>query len=145
MKNTRPALAAVVAVTAALLFSGCASGSTSDTAANDCDTLRSDVRDISNGAQNTLAGDLSEAQDDAKKYLEGLNERIDSLEKTWESNEKVTAALETLGDKVDSAEEFVDSVPTDGSEIDADAQAAASGDIADAAAAVNEACTAATK
>jgi hypothetical protein len=146
MKTTRPAIAAVVAVTAALLFSGCAGGSgdaSSSTAdAQNCDTLRSEIRDINNGAQNTLAGDLSEGQADAKTYFDGLGDRVDTLEDTWESNKAVTSALDTLSDKLDAAEDFIDTVPTDGTDPDADALATASTDISDAAAAVNDACTA---
>lgn len=147
MKNTRPAIAAVVAVTAALLFSGCASGGSSDASsssadAQNCDALRSEVRDINNGAQNTLASDLSESQADAKTYFDGLGDRVDTLGDTWDSNKAVSAALDTLGEKLDAAEDFIDTVPTDGSDPDADALATASTDISDAAAAVNDACTA---
>ena len=144
MKNTRPALAAVIAVSAALLFSGCASGSSADatSSAQNCDSLRSEVRDINNGAQNTLASDLSEGQDDAKTYFDGLGDRVDTLADQWDSNKAVSAALDTLGDKLDAAEDYIDTVPTDGTEPDADALATVSGDISDAAAAVNDACTA---
>ncbi|MEJ3405383.1 hypothetical protein WDJ51_11615 [Rathayibacter sp. YIM 133350] len=145
MKKTRPAIAAAIAVSAALLFTGCASGSagSATTAARDCGTLGSEVRDISNGAQNQLAGDLSDAdaQSAATEYLDSLGERTDKLEDTWKSDSKVSDALDKLGDSLDAAKDYVGTVPTDGSDPDADAQAKATGDIQDAANGVNSACS----
>ena len=144
MKTTRPAIAAALAVSAALLFSGCASGSSSDSTASaqNCDTLQSEVRDINNGAQNTLAGDLSAGQADAKTYFDGLGDRVDTLSDDWDDNKDVEQALEGLSDALDAGEDYIDTVPTDPEQLDADAQTKAMTDISDAAAAVNDACSA---
>lgn len=141
MKTTRPAIIAALAVSAALLFTGCASGSSSDSAQS-CDTLRSEVRDINNGAQNTLAGDLSAGQADAKTYFDGLGDRVDALSDTWDDNKAVDKALDGLSDALDAGEDYIETVPTDPEKLDADAQTKAMTDISDAAAAVNKACTA---
>ena len=144
MKTTRPAIIAAIAVSAALLFTGCASGSSSDSTASaqNCDTLRSEVRDINNGAQNTLAGDLSDSQADAKTYFDGLGDRVDTLADQWDDNAAVEKALEGLNDALDAGEDYIATVPTDPEQLDADAQTKAMTDISDAAAAVNTACTA---
>ena len=143
MKTTRPAIITTLAVSAALLFTGCASGSSSDstTSAQNCDSLKSEVRDINNGAQNTLAGDLSEGQADAKTYFDSLGDRVDTLSDDWDDNKAVEKALEGLSDALDAGEDYIDTVPTDPDQVDADAQTKAMTDISDAAAAVNTACT----
>lgn len=146
MKNTRPAIAAAIAVSAALLFSGCASGgsaSTTTTAAAgaDCSKLQSNVRDISNGAQNTLAtapADVA-AQTASAKTLADYSDRVTKLE-DGVKNSSVTDALKTLSDKILAGEDWVKAAPVDGSDADADTQATVTGDIQTAATAVVTAC-----
>lgn len=144
MKSIRTATVAALAVTAALLFTGCASdsGSSSDSSSggNDCATLTSEVRDISNGAQNALNGDFSAGTDDAKAYIGTLSDRVDALEDDWKSDKAVTKALDSFDDSIGAAEDFIEAVPADGT-VDPDAQATVVTGIQDSAAAVGKACS----
>jgi hypothetical protein len=124
----------------ALLLSGCAAGGGASTPSADaCETVKSEVRDISNGAQNSLAsgGDPSEIQ----SSLEDYSVRVTELAET--TDDAVSTELEGLTGALDDAAEFAGTLPSDPeAEVDADAVAEHQTAIQDAATAAGEACTA---
>lgn len=128
----------VLVFAGALLLSGCAAGGGGGEAgADECETVRTEVRDISNGAQNALAagGDPSEVHD----ALEGYSERVDALEE--EADGAVSDALEALDEAIDEAADFAETLPSDPeAEVDAEAVAEHQTAIQDAAAEVTSAC-----
>jgi len=122
----------------ALLLSGCAAGGGGGSTADACETVRSEVRDVSNGAQNSLAagGDPAEIQ----STLEGYSERVTTLGET--APDAVSTALEGLSGALDDAAEFAATLPEDPeAEVDADAVAEQGTAIQEAAAEVTSACT----
>lgn len=124
----------------ALLLSGCtAGGGASTPSADPCETVQSEVRDISNGAQNVLAagGDPSEIQ----SSLEDYSVRVTELGET--TGDAASTELEALSGALDDAAEFATTLPSDPeAEVDADAVAEHQTAIQDAATAASEACTA---
>jgi len=124
----------------ALLLAGCAAGgSGASSSADECDTVKSDVRDISNGAQNTLGagGDPAEIQ----SALEGYSDRVDQLGE--DTSDAVSDELEKLAGALDYAAEFAATLPSDpDAEVDSDAVAEHQTAIQDAASGVNDACIA---
>ena len=87
----------------ALLLSGCAAGGGASTPSADaCETVKSEVRDISNGAQNVLAsgGDPSEVQ----SSLEDYSVRVTELGET--TGDAASTELEALSGALDDAAEF---------------------------------------
>ncbi|WP_350348049.1 hypothetical protein ABIQ69_15635 [Agromyces sp. G08B096] len=127
----------------ALLLAGCASNSGdggSTAAAGDCETIRVEVRNISNGAQNTLASTNDPAE--IESYLEELSERVDALSEDA-TDEKVSDALEALDERIDAAADFAATLPADPeAERDADAIAEQQSGIQEASVKVTEVCTA---
>ncbi|GAA1507546.1 hypothetical protein BJ978_000756 [Agromyces terreus] len=132
-----------LAFAGALLFTGCATGSGSDNAADDnCEVVRVAVRDISNGAQNAIAA--SADQTTLLERLDDYSQRLDELAEENADDAELSEAIGGLQDKVTAAEEYAATLPaepTEDAEIDADAQATASGDIQAAAVTVTEVCT----
>jgi hypothetical protein len=129
---------AAIVFTGALLFTGCAAGGGGEAAAGGCDTITSDVRDISNGAQNALAagGDPSEV----KSTLEGYSERVDALAE--EADDAVAESLDALDESIDEAADFAETLPDDPeAEVDAEAVAEQQANIQEAADGVNAACS----
>lgn len=129
-----------LAFAGALLLSGCTAGGTAPTtaAADPCETVRSEVRDISNGAQNALAagGDPAEVQ----STIEDYSVRVSELAET--TSDEVSTELEGLTGALDDAAEFAATLPSDPeAEVDADAVAEHQTAIQDAATAASEACT----
>jgi hypothetical protein len=124
----------------ALLLAGCAAGGgTATPSADPCETVKSEVRDISNGAQNALAagGDPSDVQ----ASLEGYSERVDKLGET--TDDAVSTELDALAAALDDAAEFAATLPTDPeAEVDADAVAEHQTAIQEAAASASDACSA---
>ena len=124
----------------ALLLSGCTAGGGAATPSADaCETVQSEVRDISNGAQNVLVGggDPSEIQ----SSLEDYSVRVSELAET--TDDAVSTELEGLTGALDDAAEFAGTLPSDPeAEVDADAVAEHQTAIQDAATAASEACTA---
>jgi len=127
----------------ALLLSGCAtsgSGDAASTSAKDgCDTIRSEVRNVSNGAQNTLATATDGAA--TKTYLEGLEDRVDALDEQAGDDTKVEDALEGLKTALGDAADYAATIPADGTQ-DAEALAAQQSAIQTAANEVTSACAA---
>ncbi|WP_448808335.1 hypothetical protein [Agromyces bauzanensis] len=136
----RMKLSAALVFAGALLLSGCAAGGgDAETTAGGCDTIQSEVRDISNGAQNALAagGDPSEIQ----SALEGYSERAAALGE--DADDDVAGAVDTLVEAIDEAADFAETLPTDPeAEVDAEAVAEHQTAIQEAAAEVTGACTA---
>jgi hypothetical protein len=129
----------------ALLLSGCAAGGGGGEATADgCDTVQSEVRDISNGAQNALAagGDPS----DVAAALEGYSERVDTLDESAGDDQALSDALEALGEQIDEAAGFAETLPSDPeAEVDAEAVAEHQTAIQEAATEVTTVCTADTE
>lgn len=125
----------------ALLLSGCAAGGGgAEPTADACETVRSEVRDISNGAQNTLAAGGDPA--DVQASLEGYSERVLSLDETGGDDQELSASLEALVEKLDEAAAFAETLPSDpDAEVDADAVAEHQTAIQEAAAEVGTVCT----
>lgn len=134
---------AALVFASALLLSGCAAGGGGGEATADpCDTVNSEVRDISNGAQNTLAAGGDPA--DVQAALEEYSERAAVLGE--DTDDAVSTALEGLGAALDEAAGFAETLPTDPeAEVDADALAEQQTAIQEAAAEVTSACTADTE
>jgi len=103
---------AALVLVGALFLSGCAAGGgAGPTATADaCATLQTALRDISNGAQNTLAsaGTPSEIQ----TRLEGYSERAAALAEGAE-NPDVAAALSAVDEKISDVAAAVATLPTD--------------------------------
>jgi hypothetical protein len=133
---------AALVFASALLLSGCAAGgggATATATADPCEAVRSEVRDISNGAQNALAagGDPAEVQ----STLEDYSVRVSELGET--TDDAVSTELEALTGALDDAAEFAATLPTDPeAEVDADAVAEHQTAIQEAATSANEACSA---
>ncbi|MFE6964654.1 hypothetical protein ACFVAJ_06050 [Agromyces sp. NPDC057679] len=132
---------------AALLFTGCATSSDDNTAAqggsDDCEVVRVAVRDISNGAQNAILTSTEQAA--LLEKLDGYSERVDELDEQAADDTKLAEALDGLQEKIEAAETYAATLPTtetEDFEADADAQAAATGDIQAAAVTVTEVCSA---
>ncbi|WP_188743733.1 hypothetical protein [Agromyces bauzanensis] len=132
-------MSAALVFAGALLLSGCAAGGGNGDASGDaCETVRTEARDISNGAQNALAagGDPSDVQ----SALEGYSERAAAL---GDENEDVADSAEALVGALDEAAAFAETLPTDPeAEVDAEAVAEHQTAIQEAAAEVSSACTA---
>jgi hypothetical protein len=128
----------------ALLLSGCAAGgggAEASASADPCAAVRTEVRDVSNGAQNALASGDDPA--DVQASLEGYSERVDALDKTSGDDQSVSEALDALGVAIDDAAEFASTLPTDpDAEVDADAVAEHQTAIQEAAAEVSSVCDA---
>jgi hypothetical protein len=130
----------------ALLLSGCAAGgggAEASASADPCAAVRTEVRDVSNGAQNALASGDDPA--DVQASLEGYSERVDALDKTSGDDQSVSDALDALGVAIDDAAEFASTLPTDpdpDAEVDADAVAEHQTAIQEAAAEVSSSCDA---
>lgn len=125
-----------------LLLSGCAAaggGGGGEATADPCETVRTEVRDISNGAQNALAsgGDPSEVQ----AALEGYVERVAALDKTAGDDAEVSEALDALSEKLDEAAVFAETLPSDPeAEIDAEAVGEHQTAVQEAATEITSAC-----
>jgi hypothetical protein len=91
----------------ALALSGCAAGDGGDTAApaeDTCTTVASEVRDISNGVQNTLAAPAS--VDELESYLEEAKSRVDAAVEEAGDDEELAAAVEEFKASLDGASEY---------------------------------------
>ncbi len=124
----------------ALLLSACATGGgTAEPTADPCETVQFEVRDISNGAQNTLArgGDPTDMQ----ATLETYSERVAALEETAGDNAALSEALVVLDETIAEAANFALTLPSDpAADVDPEALTMQQTQIADAADQVNIAC-----
>lgn len=137
---------AALVFASALLLTGCAAGGGSaegegtGSSVDACSAIRSEVRDISNGAQNALAagGDPSEIQ----STLEGYSERILAIDRTGGDDTELSDALDALDEKINEAAEFAATLPSDPeAEVDEEALAEQQTGIQEAASAVGDTCT----
>jgi hypothetical protein len=134
---------AAVLFVGAVLLSGCAAGDGGEGAGSSvdaCTAVESEVRDISNGAQNALAsgGDPSETQ----ATLEGYSERVMAIDRTGGDDTQLSDALDELDAAIQDAAEFAGTLPSDpDAEVDSDAVAEHQTAIQDAASAVSDTCT----
>lgn len=103
MKSTRMVTAAALALGAALAFTGCAGEATTTDAATTSTTVDActEVRNVTNGALNTLAGDITTDPAAATEYFGQLETRVNALVGTVDNkkaDEAFTAFATTLGD-----------------------------------------------
>ena len=124
----------------ALLLSACTTGGgTATPSADPCEAVLSEVRDISNGAQNTLnrGGTATEVQ----ATLETYSQRVAALEETASGDAAVSEALVNLEETLAEAANFALTIPTDpAADIDPEALAEQQQNIAEAASDVTVAC-----
>lgn len=131
---------AVLVLAGALLLTGCASGggASPTTGADACATVQSEVRDISNGAQNTLAAAGTPSEIQAK--LDDYSARVVALEEKAD-NPDVADALARVDEKIAEVSAAVETLPTDADgAIDGDAIAEQQAGIQEAADKVKTAC-----
>jgi hypothetical protein len=125
----------------ALLLTGCAAGGGAEASASadPCESVRVEVRDISNGAQNALTAGGDPA--DVQAALEGYSQRVDDLDESAGDDTAVSDSLDALDDAIDEAAEFAATLPADPeAEVDAEAVAGHQTAIQEAAAEVTSAC-----
>lgn len=131
---------AVLVLAGALLLTGCAAGggASPTTGADACATVQSEVRDISNGAQNTLAAAGTPSEIQAK--LDDYSARVVALEEKAD-NPDVADALAKVDEKLADVSAAVETLPTDEEgAIDGDAIAEQQAGIQEAADKVKTAC-----
>ena len=131
----------------ALLLSGCAAGggdSTTTPAADACQTVASELRDISNGVQNNLAAAADGSE--LEEYLSSAAERVDAIIEEAGDNEELVAAVEDFKAEVGAATDYAGELPEPDAEgaieQDADALAERQAALQEAAAEVGAACAA---
>ena len=115
----RIAMPAALVFAGALALSGCAAGDGGDTAepADDiCSTIATQMRDISNGVQNTLAS--STTVDEIEAYLDDAQARIDAAVEEAGENEELVAAVEEFKAELESASEYAGELTEGPSEDD---------------------------
>lgn len=100
---------AVLAVASGLLLAGCSPAGPTSSGGDECDVVRVDVRDISNGAQNAIATIAD--PEELTAYLEGLSERVGELEADVE-NDDVAEALGELDDRIQDGIAYAETLPT---------------------------------
>lgn len=140
MRGTKTTTMLVLA--GALLLTGCASGGSAGSTpkVDACATVQSAVRDISNGAQNTLAAAGTPSEIQAK--LEDYSARVVALAEKAE-NPDVADALAKVDEKLAEVSAAVGSLPTDeDGAIDAEAIAEQQAGIQEAADKLKTACSA---
>ena len=138
MHGTTSSAALVLA--GALFLSGCAAGggTVPTSRADACATLQTALRDVANGAQNTLAAVGTPSEIQAK--LEGYSERAAALAEEAE-NPDVADALAAVNETLSEAATNVATLPTDAEgALDADAVAEQQAAIQEAADKVRAAC-----
>jgi hypothetical protein len=102
----RIAMPAALVFAGALALSGCAAdgGDTAGSGADTCTTVASEVRDISNGVQNTLAA--ASSTDEIETYLEDAQSRVDAAAEEAGDNEELTAAVDAFKSELDAVGEY---------------------------------------
>lgn len=114
MKSTRMVTVAALALGAALTFTGCAAEATPEAAPATTASVDacSEVRNVTNGALNTLAGDLAADPAGKSDYFGQLTERVDALLGTVE-NSAADAAFSSFSAALGEAGAYVATVPTE--------------------------------
>lgn len=122
MKSTRIVTVAAITLGAAVAFTGC----TADAASTDTSTavnVCNEVRDITNGALNTLAGDITTDQAATAGYLGELAARADALVGSVDDSAADKAFTE-FSAELSAAADYVAAAPVpaaDAAEDDAEA------------------------
>lgn len=108
MKSTRMVTAAALALGAAIAFTGCASGDTTTTDAASTSSVDacSEVRNVTNGALNTLAGDITTDSAATAEYFDELANRVDALVGEVD-NKKADEAFTAFSATLSSAAEYI--------------------------------------
>lgn len=121
MKSTRMVTVAALALGAALTFTGCAAEAAPEASPAAGSTVEacSEVRNITNGALNTLAGDLAADPAGKSDYFAQLTKRVDALVGTIE-NASADAALASFSTALGEAGAYVATVPTEAPAEDAE-------------------------
>ncbi|HEY9423167.1 MAG TPA: hypothetical protein VIP54_00100 [Microterricola sp.] len=111
MKSTRMVTTAALALGAALAFTGCAAEAATDTAAP-ATTVEActEVRNVTNGALNTLAGDIAADPASVSAYFGELTDRVNALVGTVE-NEGADKAFGDFSAALGEAGAYVATVP----------------------------------
>lgn len=111
MKSTRMVTTAALALGAALAFTGCAAEASTDTAAP-ATTVEActEVRNVTNGALNTLAGDITADPASVSEYFGQLTDRVNALVGTVE-NEDADKAFGDFSAALGEAGAYVATVP----------------------------------
>lgn len=114
----RIAMPAALVFAGALALSGCTAGDGGDTAgsADACSTVATEVRDISNGVQNTLAA--PESVDQLETYLEDAKSRVDTAVEEAGDNDELEAAVEDFKATLEGVSEYADELTEGPSEED---------------------------
>ena len=117
----RIAIPAALVFAGALALSGCAAGDGGDTAgsADACTTVASEVRDVSNGVQNTLAA--PESVDELEAYLEDAKSRVDAAIEEAGDDEELAAAVEDFKATLEGVSEYAGELTEGPSEEDPEA------------------------
>ncbi|AMB59723.1 hypothetical protein AWU67_13605 [Microterricola viridarii] len=114
---------AALALGAALAFTGCAAEATPESSPAASSTVEacSEVRNVTNGALNTLAGDLAADPAGKSEYFGQLTERVDALLGTVD-NKSADAAFSSFAAALGEAGAYVATVsteaPAEGAETD---------------------------
>jgi hypothetical protein len=119
----RFALPAALVFAGALALSGCTAGDGDDTAGSagdNCTTVAGEVRDISNGVQNTLAAPGS--LDELEEYLEDAQSRVEAAADEAESDE-LESAVDDFAATLEGVSEYADELTEGPSEEDPEATA----------------------
>lgn len=122
MKSTRMVTVAAIALGAAVAFTGCTADTAStetSTAVNACN----EVRDITNGALNTLAGDISTDSASTADYFGELAARADALVGSVDDS-AADKAFTAFSAELSAAADYVAAAPApaaDATEDDAEA------------------------
>lgn len=114
MKSTRLVTVAALALGAALTFTGCTAEATPEAAPATTASVDacSEVRNVTNGALNTLAGDLAADPAGKSEYFGQLSARVDALLGTVE-NDAADASFTAFSAALSEASAYVATVPTE--------------------------------
>ena len=121
MKSTRMVTAAALVFGAALALSGCAAEPAATESSTTTTDACSEVRNITNGALNTLAGDIAADPTAKSEYFSTLASRVDALVGTVE-NKGADEAFTAFSDALTDASAYALTVvaPAEGAEEVAD-------------------------
>jgi hypothetical protein len=103
----RIAMPAALVFAGALALSGCAAedgGDTAGSGADTCTTVASEMRDISNGVQNTLAS--ASSVDDIEAYLEDAQSRVDAAIEEAGDDDELVSAVEDFKAELEAVGEY---------------------------------------
>ncbi|GAA4067059.1 hypothetical protein [Agromyces indicus] len=103
----RIAMPAALVFAGALALSGCAAeggGDTAGSSGDTCTTVASEVRDVSNGVQNTLAS--ASSTDEIESYLSDAQSRVDAAVEEAGDDDDLKSAVEDFKSELDAVGEY---------------------------------------